>query len=196
MKKFVIGISGASGIILAYKLMLALLEQDHSIELVVSKNAQYAASLELKEKYGVPDEFMKSLSEDHKAKIHAHSIGDVGCSIASGSFPTDGMIIIPCSMATIAAVSIGLADNALRRAADVTIKEKRSLIIVPRESPFSEIHLENLLKLARLGATIIPPIPAWYTHPTSVDDIENFIVGRVLDCLKIPHQLYPRWKTS
>ena len=99
-------------------------------------------------------------------------------------------------MATLAAIACGLSDNLLRRAADVTLKEKRPLVIVPRESPFSEIHLENMLKLAKCGAAIVPPIPAWYTEPKSIADMENFIVGKALDALKIEHDVYPRWTGS
>jgi polyprenyl P-hydroxybenzoate/phenylacrylic acid decarboxylase-like protein len=189
LMRYVVGISGASGIILAYKTIEALVAQDHEVELIITKNAAYAASLE-----NTPfDPWLKSLDPAFLKKIKQYSNQDIGCALASGSYVTDGMIIIPCSMATVAAVAMGLSDNALRRAADVTIKERRDLIVVPRESPFSEIHLENLLRLAKMGVTILPPVPAWYTHPKGVSDIENFIVGKVLDVLKIPHTLYPRW---
>jgi 4-hydroxy-3-polyprenylbenzoate decarboxylase len=98
-------------------------------------------------------------------------------------------------MTTVAALAIGLGDNALRRAADVTLKEKRPLILVPRETPFSTLHLENLHKLSVLGAVILPPVPAWYNKPTSIEDMENFIIGKILDVLRLSHNLYQRWKS-
>lgn len=194
MKKFVVGITGASGVVLAQKLIVNLAQSGYLVELIITQHALYTATFELGKEYGTPKKFLNIFPHTIQEKITLHSIQDIGCAIASGSYPVDGMIIIPCSMATLAAVAVGLGDNALRRAADVTIKEKRPLIIVPRESPFSEIHLENLLKLTRLGATIVPPIPAWYTNPTTLEDIENFIVGKVLDTLHLPHTLYKRWK--
>jgi 4-hydroxy-3-polyprenylbenzoate decarboxylase len=193
MGRYVVGVSGASGIVLALHVLRALTSQGHRVELTLSQYALYTASLELGKAYGTPAKFLAKLEK--KELITLHSNHDVGCAIASGSFLTDGMIIIPCSVATLAAVACGLGDNALRRAADVTLKEKRPLILVPREAPFSEIHLENMLKLSRLGAIIIPPVPAWYTEPKSIEDVEKFIVGKVLDALKLEHNLYPRWKT-
>lgn len=193
MKRLVVGITGASGIILARKLIENLALDGYAIELLMSQHALYTAKFELDSEKTTVKKFIAGFSKAVQDRITSHAIADVGCSVASGSYPVDGMIIIPCSMATVAAVAVGLADNALRRAADVTIKERRKLIIVPRETPLSEIHLENLLKLARLGATIIPPIPAWYTNPKTLDDIENFIVGKILDALHLPHNLYPRW---
>ncbi len=192
MGRYVVGVSGASGMILALRTLRALTDLGHSVELAMSQHALYTASLELGKEYASPSKFISHV--EHQNRITIHSSQDVGCAIASGSFQTDGMLIIPCSVATIAALSIGLGDNALRRAADVTLKERRPLVIVPREAPFSELHLENMLKLSRLGATIVPPIPAWYTNPQSLEDIENFIVGKALDALKIEHSLYPRWK--
>lgn len=196
MGRFVVGISGASGVILAHRLMEELTSSGHTIELVMSQSAQYTASIELGKELATAAKYVAQLPVSMKGSISIHSIHDVGCAIASGSYPVDGMIIIPCSMATLAAIAVGLSDNVLRRAADVTLKEKRPLIIVPRESPLSELHLENLLKLCRLGATIVPPVPAWYTAPQTLEDVENFIVGKVLDALHLDHQLYKRWKTQ
>lgn len=193
MKRIVIGISGASGIVLARHLIVELCRLEFTIDLVITTHALYTARYELGEDYATVKRFIAAFDPQ---RICVHAIQDIGSQIASGSHLTQGMIIIPCSMATVAAIAVGLGDNCLRRAADVTLKEKRPLIIVPRESPFSELHLENLSKLARLGATIVPPIPAWYTRPQSVEEIELFIVGKVLDSLKIPHQLYPRWKET
>ena len=115
---------------------------------------------------------------------------------ASGSNPADAMVVCPCSMGTLAAIAHGLSDSLIERATDVSIKEKRPLILVPRETPLSVIHLENLLSLARLGVVILPPSPGFYTHPTSVADMVDFVVARILDQLHIPHQLTPRWGES
>lgn len=196
MSRYIVAVSGASGIILATRMISALTQKGHKVELVLTQSALYTAVIELGEKFRTSSKFLSQFPEEVRSHIQLHSIQDVGCAIASGSFLTDGMIIIPCSMATVAAISIGLADNALRRAADVTLKEKRPLIIVPRETPLSTLHLENLLKLSRLGACIIPPIPAWYGRPQSLEDVENFIVGKVLDVLGISHDLYKRWKSE
>lgn len=188
-QRLVVGISGASGIILAKKLIESVWCE---VDLVITQQAVYTMRYEL-DIFSVK-QFLNLFSEEVYQRIKVHAINDIGSSISSGSHKTIGMVVIPCSMATVAAISTGLGDNGLRRAADVTIKEKRPLILVPRETPFSEIHLENLLKLARMGVTVVPPIPAWYTRPQTLEDVENFIVGKVLDALKMDHDLYPRWK--
>ena len=113
--------------------------------------------------------------------------------VASGSNPADAMAICPCSMGTLAAVACGLADNLIERAADVMLKEQRPLVLVPRETPFSAIHLENMLRLSRAGAVILPANPGFYHHPTRLEDLVDFVVARVLDLLRVEHQLTPRW---
>ncbi len=113
--------------------------------------------------------------------------------VASGSNPADAMVICPCSMGTLASIANGLSDNLIERAADVMIKEKRPLIIVPRETPFSALHLENMLKLARMNVTILPPNPGFYHHPKSIEDLVDFVVSRILDQLDIANDLMPRW---
>ena len=193
MARFVVGISGASGIILAKRAIAALAALQHDVELVMSKSAALTALEELGAEFATPEKFLNSFTEQERARITLHSINDFRAPIASGSYPADGMLVLPCSMATLAAIAVGLSDNVLRRAADVTLKERRPLVIVPREMPFSDIHLENMLKLSRMGAQIVPPIPGWYSHPKTVEDIENFIVGRILDSLKVAHSIYPRW---
>ncbi len=191
--RLVVGISGASGIILAQRFLEAC---PHPMDVIISPGALHTAQLEIGLDRRTPQSFLSRLSSEARERITLHPIGNLGATIASGSYPTRGMVILPCSMATVAAISIGLGDNLLRRAADVTLKEQRRLVLVPRETPLSAIHLENLLKLSRLGVCIVPPVPAWYQHPSSVVDIENGIVGRVLDALEIPHQLYAPWKGS
>jgi flavin prenyltransferase len=113
--------------------------------------------------------------------------------LASGSNPADAMVVCPCTMGTLASIAAGLSQNLIERAADVAIKEGRKLVLVPRETPFSVIHLENMLRLARLGVVILPPNPAFYTHPQSVADMVDFVVARVLDQLRVPHRLSARW---
>ena len=112
---------------------------------------------------------------------------------ASGSNPPDAMVVCPCTMGTLAAIASGQSGNLIERAADVALKEGRQLILVPRETPFSAIHLENMLKLARLGVVILPPNPGFYHHPQRVDDLVDFVVARILDQLRVPHTLMPRW---
>ena len=113
--------------------------------------------------------------------------------VASGSNPADAMAICPCSMGTLGAIAHGLADNLIERAADVMLKERRPLVLVPRETPLSVIHLDNMSKLAHAGAVILPPSPGFYTHPQTIDDLVDFVVARVLDQLRVPHALVPRW---
>lgn len=195
MARFVVAISGASGVVLAGRLIRFLVEADHAVELVMSRYALYTATLELGAEYKSASAFVSSLGKTIAEKVTIHAINDVACAISSGSYPVDGMVIIPCSMATVAAIATGLSDNALRRAADVTIKEGRPLVIVPRETPLSTLHLENLLKLSRLGVKIVAPIPAWYAGPKTIEDVENFVVGKVCDVLHIDNNLYKRWMT-
>lgn len=193
MARIVLGVTGASGLILAYRTLHALVELGHDVDFVMTNNAVYTATLEMGKELNSAVKWLNILSDVNRKKVTIHPVQDVGASIGSGSYLTNGMLIIPCSVATLAAISIGLADNALRRAADICLKERRPLVIVPRESPFSEIHLENMLKLTRMGAIIVPPIPAWYNEPKNLQDVENFIVGKSLDALKIPNELYKRW---
>jgi 4-hydroxy-3-polyprenylbenzoate decarboxylase len=122
-----------------------------------------------------------------------HSIQDIGASTASGSFRTSGMVIIPCSMGTLSGIAHGASDNLLERTADVMLKEGRPLILVPRETPLHAIHLENMLKLSRMGVRIIPAMPAFYQGPQTLDDMVDFMVGKVLDSMGVEHELYKRW---
>lgn len=194
MNRVVVGVTGASGIILAYKAIKALVSARFHVDLVISKAALMTAALEMGTSFGTLQGFVASFDENIKEHLTLHAEKNFGASIASGSYRTKGMLIVPCSMATLAAVALGLSDNLLRRSADVTLKERRPLVVVPRETPLSSIHLEHMLSLSRMGATIVPPIPAWYTLPKTLDDIENFIVGRILDALGIDNELYPRWE--
>ena len=194
MKQIVVGVSGATGIILAYKLVDFLTRTENNVHLVMSRAACKTAQYELGDAYASPSLWKKRLSQLQKKHLHCHSIHDIGSPLASGTYPTDGMIVVPCSVATVGALAAGLADNLLRRAADVTIKERRPLILMVRETPLSPIHLENLLKLSRCGVTVALPVPAWYHRPQSLAEMEDQLVGRMLTALGIPNALEKSWQ--
>jgi 4-hydroxy-3-polyprenylbenzoate decarboxylase len=181
-RRYVVGITGASGVVMGYRLVQQLLKKGYKVDLVIT----HAGRRVLKDEMGL------SQVEEH-SNLVLHDIDNIGASIASGSVKTDGMIIMPCSMGTLAGIANGISSNLMQRAADVTIKEGRRLILVPRETPLSLIHIKNLLHAAQAGAVIIPPIPAFYTQPSTIDDVINFAVGKVLDVLQIEHELYPRY---
>ena len=183
-QKIIIGISGASGFVLAENLLRSL--QHFSIEthLVMSKAAQITRQQETN----------ISLGELKKFVDVYHPIEDIGASIASGSFHHHGMVIIPCSMKTVAEIAIGLSTNLLTRAADVTLKERRKLIIVPRETPLHAVHLKNLLTISELGGMIVPPMPAFYQKPKSIEDMITHFTGRILSLLHLEQNLSPEWQ--
>ncbi len=193
MAEIIVGVTGASGIVLGHRTVDVLTALGHRVHLILSRAALLTAQEEMGTEFATADRFLHTFSEEKRALVSCHKIGCFTASIASGSYPVDGMIVIPCSMATLAAIATGISDNLLRRAADVTLKERRRLVLVPREAPFSELHLENMLRLSRMGTVILPPVPAWYTKPQSLQDVEDFIVGRALDALGIDAGLYPRW---
>lgn len=181
--KVIVGISGGSGSIYAVALLKILREFNIETHLVVSTMGEYVTNHEC----GIDLQELKGLA------TYFHDNKDLGASIASGSFKTDAMVIVPCSMKTVSSVANGFSDNLLSRAADVIIKENRKLIVVPRETPLSQIHLENMLKLSKLGVTVMPPSPAFYSHPQDIGDIVSGIVARILDHLGIEHDLIERW---
>ena len=192
MARFVVGISGASGVCLAHRAIKELIRLKHHVELVISRVGTQTLLHEMGEQFSSPQKLLQSYSEQERANIRLHQINDFTSPIASGSFQHDGCLIIPCSMATLAAIANGFADNLLRRAADVTLKEGRKLVIVPRETPLHEIHLENMLRLRRMGVCIVPPEPAWYLLPKSMEEMEQSLVQRILDQLGIDIG-GPRW---
>lgn len=192
-RPLVVGITGASGSVYGVRLVSVLLEMNYEVHLVVTQ----AGWRVLKEELGwdVTDReraLVKAFGH-YPGKLVYHVIGDIGASIASGSFRVDGMVVIPCSMGSLSAIAHGASDNLLARAADVMLKEGRELILVPRETPLHAIHLENMLKLARLGVKMIPAMPAFYFGPSTMDDLVDFMVGKVLDSLRIDHRLFKRW---
>jgi flavin prenyltransferase len=198
-RPIIIGVSGASGLIYAVHAVQHLLAADYAIELVASKAAYLVWAEE--ENVKMPAEPAKQeIFWREKAggvtggRLNCHAWGNVGANIASGSFRTLGMLVIPCSMSTAGKLAAGLSSDLLERAADVQLKESRKLVIVPRETPFSLIHLRNLTTLAEAGAKIVPAIPAWYHNPQSIADLVDFVVARALDQFDIDCVPLKRWK--
>lgn len=183
-KRLVVAITGATGVIYGVRLLQALRAipgcQTH---LLISE----AGVLNLHQE-------MDLKRKDVEALAHVvHNVRDVGASIASGSFQSDGMIIAPCSMKTLAAVAHGLSDNLISRAADVTLKERRRLVLMVRETPFNLAHLRNMTAVTEMGGIIFPPLPGFYHRPQTIEQMVDHTVGRVLDLFAIPHSLAPRW---
>ncbi|WP_191090341.1 flavin prenyltransferase UbiX [Dechloromonas sp. CZR5] len=197
-KTICLALTGASGMPYGLRLLDCLLAAGCKVQLLYSQAAQVVAKQEM-------DVDLPSRPADARAALLARfpsadpeNLAVYGreewfAPVASGSNPPDAMIVCPCSMGTLAAVAQGLADNLIERAADVVLKEGRKLILVPRETPFSAIHLDNMLRLSRAGAVILPPSPGFYQHPQSVQDIVDFVVARVLDQVAVPHTLMQRW---
>jgi 4-hydroxy-3-polyprenylbenzoate decarboxylase len=195
----ILGITGASGLIYAVRALKFLLEADYAIELVASKSTymvwQAEANIRLPPEPDQQEHFWRQQAGvSVGGKLICHRWGDVGATIASGSFRTLGMMIIPCSMSTVAKIAAGLSSDLLERSADVQLKEGRQLVIVPRETPFSLIHLRNLTTLAEAGARIVPAIPAWYHNPQTIEDLVDFVVARALDQLNIDCIPINRWQ--
>ena len=195
----ILGVSGASGLIYAVRALKYLLEADYAIELVASKSTYMVWQSEQNIRMPVEpmqqEQFWRQQAGvESSGKLRCHPWGDVGANIASGSFRTLGMVVMPCSMSTVAKLANGLSSDLLERAADVQLKEGRRLIIVPRETPFSLIHLRNLTTLAEAGARIVPAIPAWYHNPQTVEDLVDFVVARTLDQLDVDCIPLERWQ--
>lgn len=184
MKKIIICITGASGTIFGVRL-LEVLRAVPALEthVVISKWGQQ--TLEHETSWSAKD--VRDLADV------AYAAGEISAAVSSGSFRTDGMVIVPCSMRTLGCIANGYGDSLIHRAADVVLKERRRLIVVPRETPLSEIHLENMLKLARMGVTILPSDPAFYAHPKTIADLVDHTVARILDQLDVESHLIKRW---
>jgi len=198
-KPLILGVTGASGLIYAVRALKFLLAAEYQIELVASKSTytvwQAEQEIRMPGEADKQEQFWREQAEvPRQGKLRCHPWSDVGASIASGSFRTLGMIIIPCSMSTVAKLAVGLSSDLLERAADVQIKEGRKLVIVPRETPFSLIHLRNLTTLAETGVSIVPAIPAWYHNPQTIEDLVDFVVARALDQLDIDCIPIQRWQ--
>ena len=184
-KRIVIGITGASGAPIAVELLKALTKvPEIETHLIVSDSAIRTIEQETDDSV----ESVKALADV------LYDVNNIGATIASGSFKTDGMIIVPCSMKTLAGIANGYSDNLIQRAADVAIKEKRKLLLVPRECPLSPIHLKNMLELSQLGVMMLPPVLSYYNHPKTIEDSTRHIVGKILDAFGIEYMHYKRWE--
>jgi 4-hydroxy-3-polyprenylbenzoate decarboxylase len=196
MKSFIVAISGASGAIYGIRLVEELLKAVDTVHLCISGTAfsiiRTETGIDLLGKSELETE-KKIRAHYASKKIRYYSEASLAAPIASGSFITDGMFIVPCSMKTLSAIANGYASNLIARAADVALKEGRGLIISPREMPFSTIHLENMLKLSRMGVRIAPPVPAFYQKPKDLNDIVDFVIGKLLDSAGLEHNLFKRW---
>jgi flavin prenyltransferase len=181
--RLVVAISGASGAIYGIRALEALKKLRVETHLVLTDAA--AQTIRLETDY--------SRTEVEKLAKETHRIGDITSKLASGSFLTDGMLVIPCSMKTLAGIATGYSDNLLLRAADVTIKERRPLVLVVRESPLSLIHIENMASVTRAGAVVLPAMPAFYHRPKTIDALVDQVVGKALDLVGVEHQLFRRW---
>lgn len=223
MRDLVVAMTGASGAIYAIRLLEVLLMAGRTVHLTISHAATLVLDKELSLTVNLrdfsisqllpsdaelaDDSALRSLratrshapeassvfSESSKGSIVYHHFGDFNAGIASGSFLTGGMVICPCSMGTLASIASGHSDNLIQRAADVHLKERRKLIVVPRETPLGSIQLENMKRLVDAGAIMLPAMPAFYHNPVSIHDLVDFVVGRICDHLEIEHNLFKRW---
>jgi len=185
-RPIVVGVSGASGAPIAVRVLEALHDARTNVSLVVSEGARAV----LKEEAGLEPESL------HRLATHTYSDRDLGAPIASGSVPTRGMVVVPCSSNTAAKIALGLADTLLTRAAAVHLKERRPLVIVPRETPLSTVLLRHLTNLSELGTVVLVASPAYYLRPKSVGEMTDYLAGKVLDHLGVAHQLYRGWKAD
>ena len=196
MKHVIVAVTGASGGLYALRLLRALLAGGHRVSVIMSGFGRYVLREETG--LGAGDELQDRLAGLYgdtvmKGDLTEYKIGDLAASIASGSVHTDGMVVIPCSMKTLSAITHGASSSLIERAADVTLKENRPLVLVPRETPLNIIHLRNLLAAAEAGARIVPAMPAFYQKPSTFDDLADFIAGRVLNLLGMDQRLFSPW---
>ena len=200
MKPIIIAITGASALPIAEKAIQLLLENDYKVELILSKGAYEVAFHEQKEKIPVENNaqeiYWRQKLKVNNGSLICHRWNDNAAPIASGSYKTKGMVIVPCTMGTIGRISSGTAQNLIERTADVHLKESRPLIISPRESPYNLIHIENMARLIKAGARISPPIPAWYSKPQTLEDMVEFIVVRLFDTLLDDLKTINRWGSN
>lgn len=199
-KTFAVALTGASGMPYGVRLVECLLAAGHTVWLLYSQVAQIVAKQEmdwqLPSRAADVEADLRARFEALPGRVHVFGREEWFAPPASGSNPPTAMVVCPCTMGTLASIATGMSGNLIERAADVVIKEGRKLVLVPRETPFSAIHLENMLKLARLGVCILPANPGFYTRPKSVQDLVDFVVARVLDQLDVSHDLAPRWGES
>ncbi|GAE34549.1 UbiX family flavin prenyltransferase [Halalkalibacter akibai] len=190
---YTVGITGASGAIYGVRLVQELLRQSYKVHLILTEAAWRVFQEELLLDTSNRERILEDLFGEFNGELHTHHLHDYGAPIASGSYQNNGMIIIPCSMGTLSGIATGASGNLLERTADVMLKEGRKLILVPRETPLNQIHLENMLRVTKVGAKVLPAMPGFYHLPKSLDDLVNFLVGKALDSLDVEHELFTRW---
>jgi len=196
-KTIILAISGASGVQYGIRLLEQLLTHNHKVYLLVTRAAHVVISMETElswpaNSHDLHDQLCKRYGVDEQ-QLKVCGESEWTSPIASGSSNVDAMVVCPCSMGTLSSIAVGASANLLERAADVILKERKKLVMVPRETPFSDIHLENMLKLSRMGTVILPANPGFYNHPQTVEDIVDFMVARILDHLGIKQALQPKW---
>ncbi|MCL7745906.1 UbiX family flavin prenyltransferase [Halalkalibacter alkaliphilus] len=190
---YTVGITGASGAIYGVRLVQQLLSESYKVHLILTEAAWRVFQEELLLNTEDRDSVIQDLFGNYGGELHTHHLHDYGAPIASGSYQNDGMIIIPCSMGTLSGIAHGASGNLLERTADVMLKEGRKLVLVPRETPLNQLHLENMLRVSKVGAKILPAMPGFYHLPKTMDDLVNFLVGKALDSLGVEHELFTRW---
>ncbi|PID77829.1 MAG: aromatic acid decarboxylase [Deltaproteobacteria bacterium] len=196
-KKYILACTGASGVIYFIRLLKELAKLEAKLHLIVSKAGKQVLNHELQYKDESLKVFLKKKYPDIKinSEIFEHDENDFFTPPASGSFIHNGMVIVPSSMKTTGAIASGISDSLILRAADTALKERRKLIIVPREAPYNRIHLENMIRLNDAGAVILPASPSFYNHPENIDQLTDSIIGRIIDHLGISHNIFKGWKS-
>lgn len=189
MKKIIVGITGASGSLYGKRLVEVLLEKEIFVCLIATENGKKVFSYELEIDF---DSWSADLKKKYEHFVE-EDVNNLFAGAASGSYHFDGVVILPCSMGTLGQIASGIAANLLTRAADVALKERRDLILVPRETPLHQIHLENMLKIARCGGTIMPAMPGFYHKPQTIEELVDFMIGKILDFMKIENNLFQKW---
>ncbi len=196
MKQIVVAITGASGSIYGLRLVEELLGAGCRVTLLLSRSGLEVLRYETGLEWEGSASARKQLMRDYfggSTRLDHYDVDDLFAPVASGSSAPDAVVIAPCSMGTAGRIAAGLGSNLVERVADVALKERRELLLLPRETPLNQIHLENLLRLSRAGAQILPAMPAFYHRPKTVEDLVDFVVGKTLDALRIEHQLFQRW---
>lgn len=194
----VVAITGASGSRFGLRTIAALLDAGQRVSLLISPSGKKVLQYETGYEWNGDSSTIATVLQQqfHSDHIDYYEHDDLFAPLASGSSAADAMVLVPCSMGSVGRIAAGLSSNLIERVADVVMKERRKLIVVARETPLSTIHLENLLRLSRAGATILPAMPAYYQRPENLDDIDDFLAGKILDSLGVPHSLFTRWGTE
>jgi flavin prenyltransferase len=193
VQRYIVAITGASGVIYGVTLVEVLLAKGYEVHLVISEPARLVMGQELGWELGEhPEQSLRDYFP--QSDLYIYNNADIAARLASGSFLTEGMVIVPCTMSTLASVANGLSNNLIERTADVMLKERRPLILVPRETPLSAVHLRNMLRLAEMGVAIVPAMPAFYHQPQSINELVAFMIGKILDIMKIPNETFTRYE--